>query len=170
MAFPGKPLPTWTAIIYGLELLKERMILHIGNVNWITRSSALTPISHGGQSRLNRVSILLDQHGVWDKAHLRATSEPIHVEAILHIRTLPCWQPEYLTCSLVTIKKSKHWTHCPRVHSSTANNKFGSSWFTSLAGELSLIRWWSKKEAPRDPSEGLVSYIFPIGLACSTNS
>ena len=102
--FAGQPSSTWSAIAYGLELLKEGMIWRIGNGasvriwrdNWIPRSSTLKPLSPRGRSRLNRVSSLLDQHGVWDESKIRATFAPIDVEAILRIRTSPRQESDFL--------------------------------------------------------------------------
>jgi hypothetical protein len=69
--------------------------------NWIPREFSLKPIGHRGKSRLNRVSKLLDEHGVWREELVRKNFPPIDVASILGIKTSPhreadflAWQPE----------------------------------------------------------------------------
>ena len=116
--FTGQPSSTWSAISYGLELLKEGMIWRIGNGesvriwrdNWIPRSSSLKPFSARGRSRLIRVSSLLDERGTWNVATVWANFLPIDARAILSIRTslrrepgFLAWQPEKKVSSLLGV-------------------------------------------------------------------
>jgi hypothetical protein len=107
--FTGNPSSTWTAISYGLELLKKGMIWRIGNGesvrmwrdNWIPHDFRLKPIGHRGKSRLNRVSSLIDEYGVWKEDLVRKNFPPIDASIILRIKTSPrreadflAWQPK----------------------------------------------------------------------------
>jgi hypothetical protein len=73
--FAGNPSPTWTAIAYGLELLKEGLIWRIGDGrseriwhdNWLPHGEELKVIGDKGRSRLIRVLSLIDNRGVWTK-------------------------------------------------------------------------------------------------------
>jgi hypothetical protein len=77
-AFTGNPSSSWTAIAYGLELLKKGLIWRVGNGesvriwrdSWIPRECTLKVIGPCGKSRLNRVSSLIDANGAW-KAQLQ---------------------------------------------------------------------------------------------------
>jgi hypothetical protein len=79
--FTGNPSSTWTAIAYGLELLKKGLIWRTGNGqsvriwqdNWIPRDYTLKVIGSRGKSRLNRVSSLIDVHGTWKEELVRRT-------------------------------------------------------------------------------------------------
>jgi hypothetical protein len=106
--FTGNPSPTWTAIAYGLELLKYGLIWCVGDGrsirlwrdNRIPRESELKVIRPKGRSRLTRVSSLLDQQGNWDEALIRRTFYPLDANLIMRIKTSPrlpndfiAWQP-----------------------------------------------------------------------------
>jgi hypothetical protein len=111
--FTGKPSPTWCAIVYGLELLKQGLIWRIGNGesvriwrdNWIPRETFLKPFSVKGRSRLIRVASLLDENNQWDEALVRRTFQPIDAICILRIKTsarkpedFVAWQHESNGC------------------------------------------------------------------------
>lgn len=77
--FSGNPSPTWSGIVYGLDLLKEGLVWRIGNGesvriwrdNWIPRDFFLKPICNCRRSRLVRVSDLLDEHGAWKEEEVK---------------------------------------------------------------------------------------------------
>jgi hypothetical protein len=87
--FTRNPSPTWSAIVHGLNLLKEGLIWHIGDGkivciwrdNWLPRKEELKVLREKGRSRLIRVSSLIDQ-GRWDEGLLHRTFPPIDAEAI----------------------------------------------------------------------------------------
>jgi hypothetical protein len=64
--FTGNPSPTWSAISYGLELLKHAIAygrsMRIWRDNWISRETVMKPFGTKGRSRLIRVSRLLDEN------------------------------------------------------------------------------------------------------------
>jgi hypothetical protein len=92
--FTGNPSSTWTAITYGLELLKKGLVWRIGNGekvriwrdSWLPRSSYGKILSPKGRCRLRRVSELIDSNGRWNEALVRATFLPIDVDVILSIK------------------------------------------------------------------------------------
>jgi hypothetical protein len=107
--FTGNPSSTWSAISYGLELLKIGVIWRVGNGksirvwrdNWIPRVSYMKVFSPNGDRRIRRVSDLLDNHGLWKEELVRSKFLPIDAEAILGIRPsrrldedIIAWQPE----------------------------------------------------------------------------
>jgi hypothetical protein len=92
--FSGNPSPTWSAIVYGLDLLKEGMIWRIGNGrsvriwrdNWLPRLEELKVVSDKGRSRLVRVSSFIDDQGHWDEGLIHRTFLPIDTKVILKIK------------------------------------------------------------------------------------
>jgi hypothetical protein len=92
--FSGNPSPTWSAIVYGLDLLKEGMIWRIGNGrsvriwrdNWLPRLEELKVVSDKGRSRLVRVSSSIDDQGHWDEGLIHRTFLPIDTKVILKIK------------------------------------------------------------------------------------
>jgi hypothetical protein len=107
--FTGNPSSSWTAISYGVELLKKGIIWRVGNGlsirvwrdNWIPRSTHFKPYGTVRRSRIRRVSELLDEYGAWREQKIRDIFRPVDAEAILAIRTSPrleadflAWQPE----------------------------------------------------------------------------
>jgi hypothetical protein len=95
--FTGNPSSTWTAISYGLELLKKGMIWRVGNGrsirvwrdNWIPRISNGKSLTPRGNRRIRRVSELLDEQGNWKVNMVREIFIPIDAEAILQIKPKP---------------------------------------------------------------------------------
>jgi hypothetical protein len=92
--FSGNPFLTWSAIVHGLNLLKEGMIWRIADGqkvriwrdNCLPRKEELKVLGDKGQSRLIRFSSLIDAHGEWDETLIRMTFLPIDAEAILLIK------------------------------------------------------------------------------------
>jgi ribonuclease HI len=107
--FTGNPSSTWTAISYGLELLKQGLIWRIGNGrsvriwrdNWIPRTSCCKVLTPKGNKRIKRVSELIDANGHWKTILVRNSFYPIESELILAIKPsrhlsedVLAWQPE----------------------------------------------------------------------------
>jgi hypothetical protein len=93
--FTGNPSSSWTAISYGLELLKQGMIKRVRNGSSIRiwRDSWIPRVSYGkvftprGRSRLKRVSELLNDDGQWNVDLVQSTFSPVDASDILWIRT-----------------------------------------------------------------------------------
>ncbi|PNT78255.1 hypothetical protein BRADI_1g76105v3 [Brachypodium distachyon] len=102
--FTGNPSSTWSAISYGLELLKKGIIWRVGNGrhiriwrdNWIPRHMALKVVSNQGRCRLWWVSDLLDENGGWRQELVRRIFLPADSDAILRIKTSPRLAPDFL--------------------------------------------------------------------------
>jgi ribonuclease HI len=106
--FTGNPSSTWTAIVYGLELLKKGVVWRVGNGrsiriwrdSWLPRRSYMKVLSPRRSSRLRWVSELLDTSGQWRTELVRRTFNPIDAEVILSIKPafrfddVLAWQPE----------------------------------------------------------------------------
>jgi hypothetical protein len=77
-AFTGNPSSTWTAISYGLELLKKGDIYRVGNGtsirvwrdNWIPGSSYMKVLTPQRNHHIRRVSELLDENLHWKEAQI----------------------------------------------------------------------------------------------------
>jgi hypothetical protein len=105
--FTGNPSSTWTAIVYGLELLKKGVVWRVGNGrsiriwrdSWLPRRSYMKVLSPRRSSRLRWVSELLDTSGQWRTELVRRTFNPIDAEVILSIKPafrfddVLAWQP-----------------------------------------------------------------------------
>jgi hypothetical protein len=102
--FSGNASSTWTAIAYGLELLKKGLIWHIGNGQsiriwrdqWIPRPVSYKPVSAKRRCRLRFVSELIDQHGEWKEDLLNQYFIPMDVVEILKSKPSPRMLPDHL--------------------------------------------------------------------------
>jgi hypothetical protein len=102
--FSGNASSTWTAIAYGLELLKKGLIWHIGNGQsiriwrdqWIPRPVSYKPVSAKRRCRLRFVSELIDQHGEWKEDLLNQYFIPMDVVEILKFKPSPRLLPDHL--------------------------------------------------------------------------
>jgi hypothetical protein len=91
--FSGNPLSTWTAISYGLDLLKKGLIYRVGNGanirvwwdSWIPRQSYLKVLTPKRNSRIRRVSELLDHDLNWNEEKVRNAFLLIDANLILKI-------------------------------------------------------------------------------------
>jgi hypothetical protein len=77
--FMGNPSSTWTAISYGLELLKKGLIWRIGNGrsvriwrdSWIPKDSYCKTLTPQRNRRIRKVSNLVDDNGIWKTELIR---------------------------------------------------------------------------------------------------
>jgi hypothetical protein len=107
--FTGNPSSTWTAISFGLELLKKGMIWWVDNGkkirvwrdSWIPRTTYHKALTSRPNRRIQRVADLLDQTGAWKEDLVCSNFDPIDAEAILSIKTsrrldadILAWHPE----------------------------------------------------------------------------
>jgi hypothetical protein len=105
----SNPSSTWTAIAFGLDLLKKGLIYRVGNGNdirvwrdnWIPRQTCLKVLSPRRNCRIRRVSELLDDQMRWKEDLVRNTFQQIDADIILKIKPsrrqandVLAWQPE----------------------------------------------------------------------------
>jgi hypothetical protein len=105
----GNTSATWTAISYGLELLKKGAIYRVGNGadikvwrdNWIPRQSYMKVLTPKGNNRLRRVAELLDDNHNWKVDLVRQVFRAVDANIILSIKVsnrvtedIIAWQPE----------------------------------------------------------------------------
>jgi ribonuclease HI len=107
--FTGNPSSTWTAISYGLDLLKKGLVWRVGNGRsiriwrdpWLPRESYMKVLTPRRKNRLRRVSELLDAQGNWNEALVRETFYQVDSDIIMKIKPsqrlgddILAWQPE----------------------------------------------------------------------------
>jgi hypothetical protein len=93
--FSGNRSPTWTAIEFGLELLKKGVIWRVGNGTqirvwrdpWIPRDGNHHPRSAQGQYWLCWVTDFLNPDGSWNRNLVQQHFEPEEASLILQIQT-----------------------------------------------------------------------------------
>jgi hypothetical protein len=89
----SNPSATWSAISFGLELLKRGAIYRVGSGtgirvwrdNWIPRNSYMKVLTPKGNNRLCRVMELLDDNHRWKVDLVRQVFYPVDAELILNI-------------------------------------------------------------------------------------
>jgi hypothetical protein len=107
--FTGNPSSTWSAISYGLELLKKGLIWRVGNGkqikiwrdSWIPRVAYGKILTPKGNRQIRRVSELLAENGDWNSQLINTIFLPVDADAILKIKPskfdqddVLAWQPE----------------------------------------------------------------------------
>jgi hypothetical protein len=109
--FTGNPSSTWSAISYGLELLKKGLIWRVGVRDGkqikIWRDSWIPIVAYGkiltpkGNRWIRRVLELLAENGDWNSQLINTIFLPVDADAILKIKPskfdqddVLAWQPE----------------------------------------------------------------------------
>jgi ribonuclease HI len=106
--FTGNPSSSWSAISYGLELLKKGLVWRVGNGeririwrdSWLPRHSYGKILTPKGNRRFRRVSELLDGQGNWKTQLVYATFHPIDAEQILKIKPSRIGQSDVMAWQL----------------------------------------------------------------------
>lgn len=107
--FTGNGSSTWLAIEYGLELVKQGYIWHVGNGAdiriwrdpWIPRGPSFEPITPKRRCRLKWVAGPLNADGSWNTTLIRQHFFPVDVMEIIKIKPSRqleadsvAWQPD----------------------------------------------------------------------------